>query len=247
MLQDKFVNRELFAVFSWLDVCCDFADLQHERMEANRLALGNLFRRDRNKREQCCGGVQPKSYGPLAKMQFVAGCESEQDGGKFFVLPFLYLGWRVRDRLLPYIEVVEFPLLQNGISEISELEFKQSGRSGIRFSRCIRDMTQLEVESVRKSPSSNFSSAKWLEQVRRSLLADTFDGNELFPVIYFSRFEFASPLEDDKKYISASVQVEEALGMELHQERVVFHPELGMKDLARMKTFAIQRSKGLQY
>jgi hypothetical protein len=246
MLANGFVNRELFAAFRLLEDCSDFSDLQHQWRETNRQALGTLFRRDREKKS-CCGGAQPKAFGGLSRMSPVLSVENSTTSSYSYSLPFVYLAWRVRDRIFPCIEVVEFPIGNSFGNAISETEFRESGRTGIRCVRMLRDMTQKEFAETTERGLFSSPLPHWIEEARRAVVLEVFDENELFPLVYFSRCEFRPQSVSEQNYLRSCELAEERLDWDFHMERVLFHPDRGMKTPVRMKTFAVRRGEALSF
>lgn len=247
MLANNFASREFFAAFKLFEDGCDFSDLSHIRQETARQALGILYRRDKEARSRCCGGAQPKAFGALAKVQPVVGCAWEADGATLFKLPLLYIGWRVRDRVFPGIEIVELPLAGPAFNSLSQSQARESHRSGIRCVRLLRDLQQVEFASMQNAGTGFALSSKLIEESRRAIVVDVFDCNELFPAVYFSRLESIASGETSDDYFRECAFSEENLKWEFHQERVLFHPEMGMKMPLRMKTFAVRRANALAF
>jgi hypothetical protein len=244
MLANGFVNKELFAAFQVLEDCADFSDLQHSRLETVRQSLGLPSRREREKKSRCCGGAQPKAFGPLSKMRLVTAHWNELGEERLFALPFIYVAWRVRDTIFPSIEVVEFPLETSSLPAISEQEYRESARTSLRYVRALRDLESHDIESfAQNSAESPLMLSRWIEDARRTVAVDVFDGCELFPAIYFSRLDFTPKSIFEQNYVRACLEAEASLRWDFHQERVLFHPKRNLQVPVRMKTYVVERGE----
>jgi hypothetical protein len=247
MLANDFVNEELFAAFKFFEDCSDFSDLQHQWRETARQSLGTLFRRDKDKKSVCCGGAQPKVFGGLSRMRPLLGLEDSNTTDQYYPLPFIYVGWRVRDRVFPCLEVIEFPLGDMPGNVISEHSFRESARSGLRYVRLLRDMSQRERAESLERGLFHLSDARWIEEARRAIVLDAFDASELFPLVHFSRFDFQPRSESEQNYLKFCERAEKNLKWDFHMDRVFFHPDKGMSSPIRMKTFAVRRGEAMSF
>jgi hypothetical protein len=175
------------------------------------------------------------------------GLETSHTTEQYHPLPFTYVGWRVRDRIFPCIEIVEFPLGNASGSAVSERSYRESARSGLRYVRLLRDMSLHEYAENSERGLFSLPEARWIEESRRAIALDVFDANDLFPVLYFSRFEFRPQCEFEQHYLRSCDEAEELLAWDFHMERVFFHPDKGMNNPIRMKTFAIRRGEAMSF
>lgn len=242
MLRDNFVNEALFAALGVMQDCCDFSDLQHERMEKVRNSLGSGHGRHRGDKNGCCGGAHPTVFGAIGRLRPVVGLRGVDADKSLFPLPVIYVAWRVRDKIFPSLEVVEVPLGAQADKMISERQVTETAASGVRFVRCLHEFSTEILFSQTKTPSPYVLNAELLTDARKSILIDVLDKNPLFPFVYFSSFDWSQLNDPFLDLMQASSKESFAtLKWEHHQDRVIFLPEQKVNSLLRMKSYAVER------